>query len=38
MATQYTAAELEHHLTYEIEMLNGSYELITSIDTKSLKT
>jgi hypothetical protein len=32
MATKYTAKELEHHLSYEISMLNGSYELILNIE------
>jgi hypothetical protein len=32
MAPKYTADELQHHLSYEIDMLNGSYALIARID------
>jgi hypothetical protein len=32
MATKYTADELQHHLSYEIDMLNGSYALIARSD------
>jgi hypothetical protein len=32
MTTRYTLAELEHHLVYEIDMLNESCGLITKID------
>jgi hypothetical protein len=32
MATKYTAQELEHHLSYEICMLNGAYGLILRIE------
>ena len=31
MTTRYTPEKLEHHLSYEIDMLNGSYGLITDI-------
>ncbi len=31
MAIKYDAAGLEHHLTYEIRMLNGAYSLILNI-------
>jgi hypothetical protein len=33
MATKYTPEEIEHHLKYEVEMLNGSYALIDTIDS-----
>jgi hypothetical protein len=32
MDTKYTVQQLEHHLSYEIRMLNGAYELILKID------
>ena len=37
MTTRYTPEKLEHHLSYEIDMLNGSYGLITDI-TEILET
>jgi hypothetical protein len=32
MAKKYAPSEIEHHLKYEIDMLNGSYALIDNID------
>ena len=32
MAIKYMADELQHHLGYEIDMLNGSYALIATMD------
>jgi hypothetical protein len=32
MATKYTPGQLEHHLSYEILMLNGAYALILQVD------
>lgn len=38
MATQYTAAEIEHHLKYEIDMLNGAYALIEKLEKAADET